>query len=206
MNADTIFIFCSVLLGLLVLIKRNYPEPFRLFLQLPINDTFIRLYDSKLRSWRFTLWGFLVTGVLSLSYLIEKLSFKAILDDKLGFNSYFFIIGALLLKQILRSNAGVLLFKRKKASLLISSVVTSFLAYQGLLSFLFTWLYFAEIVSYSILEPLYFVALFALQILSYISVIKKTQRSNIRFGMGFILYICALEMTPLVVLLLMVIK
>ena len=206
MNADTIFIFCSVLLGLLVLIKRNYPEPFRLFLQLPINDTFIRLYDSKLRSWRFTLWGFLVTGVLSLSYLIEKLSFKAILDDTLGFNGYFFIIGALLLKQILRSNAGVLLFKRKKASLLISSVVTSFLAYQGLLSFLFTWLYFAEIVSYSILEPLYFVALFALQILSYISVIKKTQRSNIRFGMGFILYICTLEMAPLTALLLMVIK
>lgn len=77
MNADTIFIFCFILLGLLVLIKRNYPEPFRLFLQLPINDTFIRLYDSKLRSWRFTLWGFLATGVFSLSYLIEKLSFKA---------------------------------------------------------------------------------------------------------------------------------
>ena len=192
MNADTIFIFCFILLGLLVVIKRNYPEPFRLFLQLPINDTFIRLYDSKLRSWRFTLWGFLATGVFSLSYLIEKLSFKATLDDQLGFNGYFFIIGALFLKQTLRSNAGVLLFKRKKASKLISSVATSFLAYQGLLSFLFTWLYF--------------VMLFGLQILSYISVIKKTQRSNIRCGVGFILYICALEMAPLAVLLLMVIK
>ncbi len=206
MNADTIFIFCFILLGLLVVIKRNYPEPFRLFLQLPINDTFIRLYDSKLRSWRFTLWGFLATGVFSLSYLIEKLSFKATLDDQLGFNGYFFIIGTLFLKQTLRSNVGVLLFKRKKASKLISSVATSFLAYQGLLSFLFTWLYFAEIVPYPILEPLYFVMLFGLQILSYISVIKKTQRSNIRFGVGFILYICALEMVPLAVLLLMVIK
>ena len=206
MNADTIFIFCFILLGLLVIIKRNYPEPFRLFIKLPINDTFIRLYDSKLRSWRFTLWGFLATGVFSLSYLIEKLSFKATLDDKLEYNGYFFILGVLLFKQILRSNAGVLLFKRKKASKLIGSVATSFLAYQGLLSFLFTWLYFAEIVPYSTLEPLYFSALIALQILSYVSVIKKTQRSNIRFGIGFILYICALEMAPLAVLLLMVIK
>jgi hypothetical protein len=137
MNADTIFIFCFILLGLLVLVKRNYPEPFWLFIQLPINDTFIRLYDSKLRSWRFTLWGFLATGVFSLSYLIEKLSFKANLDNKLGFNCYFFIISILLLKQILRLNAGFYLFKRKKASKLISSVATSFLAYQGLLSFFY---------------------------------------------------------------------
>lgn len=206
MNADTIFIFCFILLGLLVLVKRNYPEPFRLFIQLPFNDTFIRLYDSKLRSWRFTLWGFLATGVFSLSYLIEKLSFKANLDDKLGFNCYFFIISVLLLKQILRLNAGFYLFKRKKASKLISSVATSFLAYQGLLSFLFTWLYLAEIVPYPILEPLYFALLLTLQILSYISVIKKTQHGNIRFGIGFILYLCALEMSPLTVLLLMVIK
>jgi len=206
MNADTIFIFCFILLGLLVLVKRNYPEPFRLFIQLPVNDTFIRLYDSKLRSWRFTLWGFLATGVFSLSYLIEKLSFKANLDDKLGFNCYFFIISVLLLKQILRLNAGFYLFKRKKASKLISSVATSFLAYQGLLSFLFTWLYLAEIVPYPILEPLYFALLLTLQILSYISVIKKTHHGNIRFGMGFILYLCALEMAPLTVLLLMVIK
>jgi len=206
MNADTIFIFCFILLGLLVLIKRNYPEPFWLFIQLPINDTFIRLYDSKLRSWRFTLWGFLATGVFSLSYLIEKLSFKANLDNKLGFNCYFFIISILLLKQILRLNAGFYLFKRKKASKLISSVATSFLAYQGLLSFLFTWLYLAEIVPYPILEPLYFALLLTLQILSYISVIKKTQHGNIRFGIGFILYLCALEMSPLTVLLLMVIK
>lgn len=206
MNADTIFIFGFILLGLLVLVKRNYPEPFRLFIQLPFNDTFIRLYDSKLRSWRFTLWGFLATGVFSLSYLIEKLSFKANLDDKLGFNCYFFIISVLLLKQILRLNAGFYLFKRKKASKLISSVVTSFLAYQGLLSFLFTWLYLAEIVPYPILESLYFALLLTLQILSYISVIKKTQHGNIRFGIGFILYLCALEMSPLTVLLLMVIK
>ena len=206
MNADTIFIFCFILLGLLVLVKRNYPEPFRLFIQLPINDTFIRLYDSKLRSWRFTLWGFLATGVFSLSYLIEKLSFKANLDDKLGFNCYFFIISVLLLKQILRLNAGFYLFKRKKASKLISSVATSFLAYQGLLSFLFTWLYLAEIVPYPILETLYFALLLTLQILSYISVIKKTQHGNIGFGIGFILYLCALEMAPLTVLLLMVIK
>jgi len=206
MNADTIFIFCFILLGLLVLVKRNYPEPFWLFIQLPINDTFIRLYDSKLRSWRFTLGGFLATGVFSLSYLIEKLSFKANLDNKLGFNCYFFIISILLLKQILRLNAGFYLFKRKKASKLISSVATSFLAYQGLLSFLFTWLYLAEIVPYPILEPLYFALLLTLQILSYISVIKKTQHGNIRFGIGFILYLCALEMSPLTVLLLMVIK
>jgi len=206
MNADTIFIFCFILLGLLVLVKRNYPEPFWLFIQLPINDTFIRLYDSKLRSWRFTLWGFLSTGVFSLSYLIEKLSFKANLDNKLGFNCYFFIISILLLKQILRLNAGFYLFKRKKASKLISSIATSFLAYQGLLSFLFTWLYLAEIVPYPILEPLYFALLLTLQILSYISVIKKTQHGNIRFGIGFILYLCALEMSPLTVLLLMVIK
>jgi len=206
MNADTIFIYCFILLGLLVLVKRNYPEPFWLFIQLPINDTFIRLYDSKLRSWRFTLWGFLATGVFSLSYLIEKLSFKANLDNKLGFNCYFFIISILLLKQILRLNAGFYLFKRKKASKLISSVATSFLAYQGLLSFLFTWLYLAEIVPYPILEPLYFALLLTLQILSYISVIKKTQHGNIRFGIGFILYLCALEMSPLTVLLLMVIK
>ena len=206
MNADTIFIFCFILLGLLVLVKRNYPEPFWLFIQLPINDTFIRLYDSKLRSWRFTLWGFLATGVFSLSYLIEKLSFKANLDNKLGFNCYFFIISILLLKQILRLNAGFYLFKRKKASKLISSVATSFLAYQGLLSFLFTWLYLAEIVPYPILEPLYFALLLTLQILSYISIIKKTQHGNIRFGIGFILYLCALEMSPLTVLLLMVIK
>ena len=206
MNTDTIFIFCFILLGLLVLVKRNYPEPFWLFIQLPINDTFIRLYDSKLRSWRFTLWGFLATGVFSLSYLIEKLSFKANLDNKLGFNCYFFIISILLLKQILRLNAGFYLFKRKKASKLISSVATSFLAYQGLLSFLFTWLYLAEIVPYPILEPLYFALLLTLQILSYISVIKKTQHGNIRFGIGFILYLCALEMSPLTVLLLMVIK
>jgi len=206
MNADTIFIFCFILLGLLVLVKRNYPEPFWLFIQLPINDTFIRLYDSKLRSWRFTLWGFLATGVFSLSYLIEKLSFKANLDNKLGFNCYFFIISILLLKQILRLNAGFYLFKRKKASKLISSIATSFLAYQGLLSFLFTWLYLAEIVPYPILEPLYFALLLTLQILSYISVIKKIQHSNIRFGIGFILYLCALEMSPLTVLLLMVIK
>lgn len=206
MNADTIFIFGFILLGLLVLVKRNYPEPFRLFIQLPFNDTFIRLYDSKLRSWRFTLWGFLATGVFSFSYLIEKLSFKANLDDKLGFNCYFFIISVLLLKQILRLNAGFYLFKRKKASKLISSVATSFLAYQGLLSFLFTWLYLAEIVPYPILESLYFALLLTLQILSYISVIKKTQHGNIRFGIGFILYLCALEMSPLTVLLLMVIK
>ena len=206
MNADTIFIFGFILLGLLVLVKRNYPEPFRLFIQLPFNDTFIRLYDSKLRSWRFTLWGFLATGVFSLSYLIEKLSFKANLDDKLGFNCYFFIISVLLLKQILRLNAGFYLFKRKKASKLISSVAISFLAYQGLLSFLFTWLYLAEIVPYPILESLYFTLLLTLQILSYISVIKKTQHGNIRFGIGFILYLCALEMSPLTVLLLMVIK
>jgi len=206
MNADTIFIFCFILLGLLVLVKRNYPEPFWLFIQLPINDTFIRLYDSKLRSWRFTLGGFLATGVFSLSYLIEKLSFKANLDNKLGFNCYFFIISILLLKQILRLNAGFYLFKRKKASKLISSVATSFLAYQGLLSFLFTWLYLAEIVPYPILEPLYLALLLTLQILSYISVIKKTQYGNIRFGIGFILYLCALEMSPLTVLLLMVIK
>ena len=206
MNADTIFIFCFILLGLLVLVKRNYPEPFWLFIQLPINDTFIRLYDSKLRSWRFTLWGFLATGVFSLSYLIEKLSFKANLDNKLGFNCYFFIISILLLKQILRLNAGFYLFKRKKASKLISSVATSFLAYQGLLSFLFTWLYLAEIVPYPILEPLYLALLLTLQILSYISVIKKTQHGNIRFGIGFILYLCTLEMSPLTVLLLMVIK
>ena len=163
-------------------------------------------YDSKLRSWRFTLWGFLATGVFSFSYLIEKLSFKANLDDKLGFNCYFFIISVLLLKQILRLNAGFYLFKRKKASKLISSVATSFLAYQGLLSFLFTWLYLAEIVPYPILESLYFALLLTLQILSYISVIKKTQHGNIRFGIGFILYLCALEMSPLTVLLLMVIK
>ena len=205
MNADTIFIFCFILLGLLVLIKRAYPEPFRLFIQLPFNDTFIRLYDSKLRSWRFTLWGFLATGILSLSYLIEKLSFKVYVDEKLGFNSYFLILGLLLLKQTLRSNAGIYLFKRKKASKLINSVATSFLAYQGLISFLFTWLYFAEIVPYSLLETLYFFLIFVLQILSYFSVIKKSQRSNIRFGVALILYICILEMAPLAVLL-MVIK
>ena len=205
MTADTIFIFCFILLGLLVLIKRAYPEPFRLFLQLPFNDTFIRLYDSKLRSWRFTLWGFLATGVFSFSYLIEKLSFKAYVDEKIGFNSYFLIISFLLLKQILRLNTGIYLFKRKKASKLISRIATSFLAYQGLLSFLFTWLYLAEIVPYPILEPLYFALLFALQILSYLSMIKKSQSRNIHFGVALILYICILEMAPLTVLL-MVIK
>jgi hypothetical protein len=205
MTADTIFIFCFILLGLLVLIKRAYPEPFRLFLQLPYNDTFIRLYDSKLRSWRFTLWGFLATGILSLSYLIEKLSFKAYIDEKLGFNSYLLILGFLLLKQTLRLNAGIYLLKKKKASKLISSVATSFLAYQGLISFLFTWLYFAEIVPYSLLETIYFFLIFVLQILSYFSVIKKSQRGNIRFSVALILYICILEMAPLTVLL-MVIK
>jgi len=205
MNADTIFIFCFILLGLLVLIKRTYPEPFRLFLQLPYNDTFIRLYDSKLRSWRFTLWGFLATGIFSLSYLIEKLSFKAYIDEKLGFNSYFLILGFLLLKQTLRLNAGIYLLKKKKASKLISSVATSYLAYQGLISFLFSWLYFAEIVPYSLLEAIYFFLIFVLQILSYFSVIKKSQRGNIRFSVALILYICILEMAPLTVLL-MVIK
>ena len=205
MTADTIFIFCFILLGLLVLIKRAYPEPFRLFIQLPFNDTFIRLYDSKLRSWRFTLWGFLATGILSLSYLIEKLSFKAYVDEKLGFNSYFLILGFLLLKQTLRLNAGIYLFKRKKASKLISSIATSYLAYQGLISFLFTWLYFSEIVPYSLLETIYFFLIFILQILSYFSAIKKSQRGNIRFGVALILYICILEMAPLTVLL-MVIK
>ena len=205
MTTDTIIIFCFILLGLLVLIKRAYPEPFRLFLQLPYNDTFIRLYDSKLRSWRFTLWGFLATGIFSLSYLIEKLSFKAYLDEKLGFNSYFLILGFLLLKQTLRLNAGIYLFKRKKASKLMSSIATSYLAYQGLISFLFTWLYFAEIVPYSLLETIYLFLIFILQILSYFSAIKKSQRGNIRFGVALILYICILEMAPLTVLL-MVIK
>jgi hypothetical protein len=205
MTADTVFIFFFILLGQLVLIKKNYPEPFRLFLQLPYNDTFIRLYDSKLRSWRFTLWGFLATGILSLSYLIEKLSFKAYIDEKLGFNSYFLILGFLLLKQTLRLNAGIYLLKKKKDSKLISSVATSFLAYQGLISFLFSWLYFAEIVPYSLLEAIYFFLIFVLQILSYFSVIKKSQRGNIRFSLALILYICILEMSPLTVLL-MVIK
>ena len=205
MTTDTIIIFCFILLGLLVLIKKAYPEPFRLFLQLPYNDTFIRLYDSKLRSWRFTLWGFLATGIFSLSYLIEKLSFKAYIDEKLGFNSYFLILGFLLLKQTLRLNAGIYLFKRKKASKLMSSIATSYLAYQGLISFLFTWLYFAEIVPYSLLETIYLFLIFILQILSYFSAIKKSQRGNIRFGVALILYICILEMAPLTVLL-MVIK
>ena len=201
MTADTVFIFFFILLGLLVLIKRTYPEPFRLFLQLPYNDTFIRLYDSKLRSWRFTLWGFLATGILSLSYLIEKLSFKAYIDEKLGFNSYLLILGFLLLKQTLRLNAGIYLLKKKKASKLISSVATSFLAYQGLISFLFSWLYFAEIVSYSLLEAIYFFLIFVLQILSYFSVIKKSQSRNIHFGVALILYLCILEILPLTVLL-----
>ena len=109
------------------------------------------------------------------------------------------------MKQTLRLNAGIYLLKKIKASKLISSVATSFLAYQGLISFLFSWLYFAEIVSYSLLEAIYFFLIFVLQILSYFSVIKKFQRGNIRFGMALILYICILEMAPLTVLL-MVIK
>ena len=206
MNSDTIFILSLILLGLLVLIKRTYPEPFRLFLQLPFNDTFIRLYDSKLRSWRLTLWGGLAAGIFGLSYLIEELLSTQKINQSLNLNLYLFILSVLLLKQAIRFNSGVYLFKKKKAAKLTGKIALSFLAYQGLITYFFSWLYLAKIVSNTFLEPLYFAVLFALQILSYVNVIKKTQRSNIQFGVGFILYICALEMSPLTVLLLMVIK
>lgn len=206
MTTDTISIFCFILLGLLVVIKKNFPEPFRLFLLLPLNDTFIRLYDAKLRSWRLTLWGILVIGILSLYYLIQELSLTSNLDEPLGFSLYGFIISFLLFKQVVRSTLGIYLFKKRKASKLVGCITSSFLAYQGLITYFFSWFYLAKILPKSFLEPLFIIVLLALQILSYRNLIKKARQGNFRFGMAFILYLCTFEMAPLAVFLSMVIK
>ena len=206
MNSDTIFILCLILLGLLVLINRAYPEPFRLFLQLPFNDTFIRLYDSKLRSWRLTLWGGLAAGIFGLSYLIQELLSTQKINQSLNFRLYLIILSVLLLKQAIRFNSGVYLFKKKKAAKLTGKIALSFLAYQGLITYFFSWSYLAQILPKSFLEPLYIIVLLALQILSYRNLIKKARQGKFRFGMAFILYLCTFEMAPLAVFLSMVIK
>ena len=190
----------AVLLSI-VLLKRSYPEPFRLFSLLPFNGTFLRLYNPKLRSWRSTILVLLAVSIVGAALSLPKLEvYDRLIRIKLSYPIVFLSL-YIVVKRAVRYNSGRYLFKQKKASRLISNVLLVYLAYQGFVTFWFWWLIEAAIVPLALVENAYLISLLILQILGYVVVIKKLQQMNIRVGLPFILYLCALEIAPVIYIL-----
>lgn len=200
----TLLIFGSLLL--IVIAKSTFYNRFMNFIILPFNNKYIFLYNKKdkLMNWfHIFLTIFQVINFSLFLYLSWKIFFGSLEDS--SFNSYVFpiILGSLLVfliaKVFLQLGNGFVFNSNKKIGELIFRKL-SYLNHSGLVMLL------ANItLSYIFIgsKNVVYVAVFLIlliNVIGWITLLRNQQKFITNNFIYFILYLCALEIAPLVII------
>lgn len=200
----TLLIFGSLLL--IVIAKSTFYNRFMNFIILPFNNKYIFLYNKKdkLMNWfHIFLTIFQVINFSLFLYLSWKIFFGSLEDS--SFNSYVFpiILGSLLVfliaKVFLQLGNGFVFNSNKKIGELIFRKL-SYLNHSGLVMLL------ANItLSYIFIgsKNVVYVAVFLIlliNVIGWITLLRNQQKFITNNFIYFILYLCALEIAPWVII------
>ena len=198
----TILLLSSILLP--VLAKRFFYSRFLNFIILPFNNKYIFMYNKKekLVNWfhmfftffqiiNFSLFIFLAGNiVLSTAQKSELFIYPVILAGILGF---------IFLKVVLQLGNGFIFGSNKTVSELIFKKL-SYLNYTGIIMFMAN-LILAYVANDSLLVV--FAAIFlilTINIIGWVTLLRNHQKFITGYFFYFILYLCALEISPIIII------
>ncbi|WP_127018720.1 DUF4271 domain-containing protein [Flagellimonas beolgyonensis] len=198
----TLILFSALIL--LTLGKYLYYSKFVNFIILPFNDKYILLYNKKgqLFNWFHSLLTLFQWINLSLFILLALETFGYV-DTADQLSTYFLILGSVALFELtkftLQSFTGYVFNMQDLISGLIFSK-TSYLNYSSILIFV------ANVLLIYVLrdsKPIIYGTIFLICLIIFISAIKllkNYQKALFPYFVYFILYLCALEIAPLVLI------
>ena len=198
----TIVLFVS--LSLIVLVKKLFYSRFINFIILPLNNKYIFLYNKKNKIFNGFNILFTIFQLLNLSlfiYISKNILFK--LSDNIYLISYPYILGLatiyLFFKTILQFSSGYILSINRGVSEFIFKKL-SYLNYSSLVMFI------ANVILTYILKdsrPIIYSSLFLIiliNVLGWFTILKNHQIFSTNNIFYFILYICTLEILPLLII------
>ncbi|MGB6150762.1 MAG: DUF4271 domain-containing protein [Pricia sp.] len=198
----TILLLSSILLP--VIAKSLFYSRFLNFIILPFNNKYIFMYNKKekLINWfhlcftlfqiiNFSLFVFLAGNIIfQTSESIDVFMYPVILGSILGFIS---------LKVVLQLGNGFIFGSNKTVSELIFKKF-SYLNYTGIVMFLAN-LMLAYVTTDSLV--VIFVTVFtilAINVIGWVTLLRNHQKFITNYFFYFILYLCALEISPLIII------
>jgi len=198
----TVIIFGSLLL--IVIAKSTFYNRFLNFIILPFNNKYIFMYNKKDKLINWFHIFFTLFQIVNFA-LFLFLSWKALFESDEDQNLYFFpvILGAVLLflvlKVFLQLTNGFIFKSNREISELIFKKI-SYLNYSGIIMFL------ANVVLSYVLKdskPVVFITFLLILLINtigWITLLRNHQKFITHNFFYFILYLCALEIAPWVII------
>jgi len=198
----TVIIFGSLLL--IVIAKSTFYNRFLNFIILPFNNKYIFMYNKKDKLINWFHIFFTLFQIVNFA-LFLFLSWKALFESDEDQNLYFFpvILGAVLLflvlKVFLQLTNGFISKSNREISELIFKKI-SYLNYSGIIMFL------ANVVLSYVLKdskPVVFITFLLILLINtigWITLLRNHQKFITHNFFYFILYLCALEIAPWVII------
>lgn len=198
----TILLLSSIVFP--VLAKKMFYSRFLNFIILPFNNKYIFLYNKKekLINWfhifftlfqiiNFSLFVFLAGRMLRLTPKpFDFLMYAVILG---------FILGFILLKVILQMGNGFIFGSQRTISELIFKKL-SYLNYTGLIMFVANCLLVYVAKESEIVVYVAVLLILSINIIGWITLLKNHQKFIANYFFYFILYLCALEIAPFIII------
>ena len=200
----TILIFSSLLL--IVIAKSTFYNRFLNFIILPFNNKYIFMYNKKdkLNNWfHIFLTGFQIINFSLFLFISWRIFYGSI--ETQDMNQYVFpvilgsVLGFLILKVFLQLGNGFIFRSNKVISELIFKKL-SYLNYSGIIMFISN-----VILSYVMKDskPVVYITFFlilSINAIGWITLLRNHQKFIANNFFYFILYLCALEIAPWVII------
>ena len=204
-SIDWITVTLIVSLLFMVIAKSLFYGRFLNFIILPFNNKYIFMYNKKdrlLNGFQIFFTLFQVSNFALFIYLGSILLFET--DSRPSPLAYLLVLGALLgflFAKIVVQLANGFVYNNEKVITELIFKKLSYLNYSGLVMFL------ANVILTFVLKDslsVFYIALFlivAINVVGWITLIKNHQKLITSHFFYFILYLCALEIAPLVIIL-----
>jgi len=203
-NLDWLIIALCFSLGLLALSRYFFPATFSMFIILPANDKYIKLNKKKgkaLNGFHILLSLFQIINVALFAYLAKHVFEQHAIDFYPPMFWVFFVslLGYLLLKIILQLGNGYFFQHHDLMTDLIFEKL-SYFNYSGIVAFsgniLLAFVFQESVATVYVI----FLLILGINIIGIINMLRNRQNLILNNIMYFILYLCALEISPLVIL------
>lgn len=203
-NIDWITIILAISVLILILNKLFFYTRFMSFISLPFNNKYIFIYGRKdiIFNWFNILWS-LFMGINLTLFLYHLFKIFGFLNPQSAVLTYLIIFGLLILFFIIKISLQLMNAQIFNSNTVIEQCVfkkISYLNYSGLIMF------FANILLTYVFPSSMFTIYIALILVVIINIfgwvnLLKTHRNFITSNFFyFILYLCALEISPLVII------
>ena len=200
---DWITIILMIVVALFVFNKLNNNERFNKIQSILFNNTYINDYSKStpLLLNNFHIVFFIISGTIISLIAFSFLEMKHIIADSDGIMYFLKIFVFVMIFMVLRAIIGYwigVLFEKEQEQLYITFIKMSYLV--NFCFAVFPFLVISFYVDSQLYKSLFFIGSILLLLFYYFLILKENQKlifSNIFY---FILYLCALEISPLVII------